>query len=123
MNISQLPREQITGDTHATLSLYELVGLNVNPFGKLSYEEYEAKLDGMTLADLQDEAIRVSVVARDSRDRLIRDILTQYNETAGRIAANRIQNKEASAQYDAQANAHLTKKQQKQVADILSMGR
>ena len=49
-----------------------------NKFGTLDYNEYEAKLDNMTLSDLQQEAEKINCPPIDDKERLKRSLKNEF---------------------------------------------
>lgn len=123
MNKKQF-KEEITGEKKPQLSLYEMVGLNVNPYPEPTLDQYKARCEGMTFSDLQDHAVHVGVVPIDDKEKLVDRLARQYTITTGQLQANAIQREEAEeAMRNSKKKSHLSKEVQKQVSDLLSRGR
>lgn len=125
---NQITNHEITGDIVGSpkqFSLYEMVGLNVNPYGKLTLDDYKEKIREMTFADLQDHAVnQAGVIPVDDRERLEKKLVAQFLQTTGQLQANAIQRKESEEQMVAsKRKSHLSKEQQRQVTELLSRGR
>lgn len=115
---------EITGDRKPQMSLYEMVGLQVNPYRNQTLEEYKANIRVKNFADLHEHAVGVGVVPIDDKDKLLERLERQYIIVNGQLEANAVQRDESAQQMrDGKKKSPLSKEQQRQVADLLSKGR
>ena len=112
---------EITGEQKPIRSLYELVGLSVNPYQHDNLEDYKAHLDTLTFSDLQEHSINVGVIPRDNRQRLEDDLHKEFVKKMGDLSLNDALTAEAKASEENKST--LTKEQQIQLKNFLSRGR
>jgi len=121
----KIPSTEITGDLKPRLSLYEMVGLNVNPYNQRTLEEYQAYLDTLSFIELHEHAAQeAGVVPIDDREKLLERLSRQFIVVNGQLEANAIQVKESREQLEAsKKKSKLSPEKQRQLKEILARGR
>lgn len=75
------------GQLKASSSVYEMCGMNTNPYGTTSLETYTKRLAEMNLIELQDHAYKIGALATNDRSVLIDRLERKFLQEVSRFRA------------------------------------